>query len=144
MSSDFATASDATFDAIVVGSGMSGGWAAKELTERGLKVLLLERGREVVHRHDYPTEGKAAWELPYRGQIPEERVARDYAMQKKCYAFTGYTEHFFINDRENPYATPADAPFEWIRVFPSHQGHASSGTADGPFLADPDCDGDPG
>jgi choline dehydrogenase-like flavoprotein len=115
MSSDSATASDPSFDAIVVGSGMSGGWAAKELTERGLKVLLLERGREVVHRHDYPTEGKAAWELPYRGQIPEKRVAREYAVQKKCYAFTGYTEHFFINDRENPYATPEDAPFEWIR-----------------------------
>ncbi|HEX5789410.1 MAG TPA: GMC family oxidoreductase [Woeseiaceae bacterium] len=103
------------FDAIVVGSGISGGWAAKELTERGLKVLVLERGREVVHRHDYPTEGKAAWELPYRGQVPEERGARDHAVQKKCYAFTGYTEHFFINDRENPYATPADAPFDWIR-----------------------------
>lgn len=109
--------SAADFDAIVVGSGISGGWAAKELTERGLKVLLLERGRHVTHRHDYVTEGKAAWELPYRGQIPESVVARDYAVQKDCYALTDYTKHFFVNDRENPYATPEDKPFSWIRGY---------------------------
>ena len=65
------------FDAIVVGSGISGGWAAKELTERGLKVLLLERGRHITHRADYVTDGKAPWEMPYAGQIPEADVARD-------------------------------------------------------------------
>jgi len=105
------------FDAIVVGSGISGGWAAKELTERGLKVLLLERGRNVTHRQDYVTEGKASWELPFRGQIPETTVDRDYSVQKDCYAFTDYTKQFFVNDRENPYATPDDKPFIWIRGY---------------------------
>ena len=70
----------ADFDAIVVGSGISGGWAAKELTERGLKVLLVERGRHVTHREDYVTEGKANWQLPYRGQIPESVIDSDYAV----------------------------------------------------------------
>ena len=56
-----------SYDAIVVGSGISGGWAAKELTERGLTVLLLERGRMVEHRKDYTTEFKAPWEMPFRG-----------------------------------------------------------------------------
>jgi len=105
------------FDAIVVGSGMSGGWAAKELTERGLKVLLLERGRNVTHRQDYVTDGKANWEMPYRGQIPEAVVDRDYSVQKDCYAFSDFTKQFFVNDRENPYSTPADKPFTWIRGY---------------------------
>ena len=105
------------FDAIVVGSGISGGWAAKELTERGLKVLLLERGRHVTHRDDYVTEGKANWELPWRGQIPETMVERDYAIQKDCYAFTDFTKHFFVNDREHRYETPAGKPFSWIRGY---------------------------
>ena len=61
-----------TYDAIVVGSGMSGGWAMKELCEKGLKTLVLERGRLVEHGRDYVTEHKAAWELPYRGQVPPE------------------------------------------------------------------------
>ena len=112
-------ASDATteFDAIVVGSGISGGWAAKELSERGLKVLLLERGRHVTHRGDYVTEGKAAWEMPYRGQIPESVVDSEYAVQKDCYAFTDYTKQFFVNDRENPYSVAEDKPFTWIRGY---------------------------
>ena len=107
----------ADFDAIVVGSGISGGWAAKELTERGLKVLLLERGRNVTHREDYVTEGKANWQLPYRGQIPESVIDSDYAVQKDCYAFTDFTKQFFVNDRENPYATPDEKPFAWIRGY---------------------------
>ncbi len=105
------------FDAIVVGSGMSGGWAAKELTERGLKVLLLERGRNVTHRVDYPTDGKPPWEMPYGGQVPEAEVARDYPVQKDCYAFSDYTKHFFVNDRENPYETTTGNPFAWIRGY---------------------------
>ncbi len=105
------------FDAIVVGSGISGGWAAKELTERGLKVLLLERGRNVRHRVDYPTDGKAPWQMPYAGQVPEAKVARDYPVQKDCYAFSDYTKHFFVNDRENPYETTAGNPFAWIRGY---------------------------
>ena len=105
------------FDAIVVGSGMSGGWAAKELTERGLKVLLLERGRNVRHRVDYPTDGKPPWEMPYGGQVPEAKAAQDYQVQKDCYAFSDYTKHFFVNDRENPYETTPGNPFAWIRGY---------------------------
>ena len=105
------------FDAIIVGSGISGGWAAKELTEHGLKVLLLERGRSVTHREDYVTEGKGNWELPYRGQIPEETEASDYSIQKQCYAFNDFTRHFFVNDRENPYRTPEGKPFAYIRGY---------------------------
>ena len=62
------------FDAIVIGSGISGGWAAKELCEKGLKVLMLERGRMVEHRKDYITEGKGPWQLPYRGTLPIGRA----------------------------------------------------------------------
>ena len=105
------------FDAIVVGSGMSGGWAVKELTERGLKVLLLERGRNVRHRVDYPTDGKPPWEMPYGGQVPQEQASRDYAVQKTCYAFSDYTKHFFVNDRENPYETEPGSSFSWIRGY---------------------------
>jgi len=112
-----ASDSPAEFDAIVVGSGMSGGWAAKELTERGLKVLLLERGRHITHREDYVTEGKANWELPFRGQIPESIVENDYSIQKDCYAFNDFTKHFFVNDRESRYQTPTEKPFSWIRGY---------------------------
>ncbi|MBM38408.1 MAG: GMC family oxidoreductase [Woeseia sp.] len=105
------------FDAIVVGSGISGGWAAKELSEKGLKVLLLERGRNVQHRKDYSTEGKAAWEMPYAGQIPEALVDSDYPIQNQCYAFSDYTKHFFVNDREHPYCSPEKKPFSWIRGY---------------------------
>ena len=66
------------FDAIVIGSGISGGWAAKELTEKGMKVLMLDRGRMVEHRKDYITEGKGPWQLPYRGNLPPAEVERDY------------------------------------------------------------------
>jgi choline dehydrogenase-like flavoprotein len=80
-------------------------------------VLLVERGRKVTHREDYVTEGKGNWELPYRGQIPEQEVERDYSVQKDCYAFTDFTKHFFVNDREHPYETPDDKPFTWIRGY---------------------------
>ena len=108
---------NAEFDAIVVGSGISGGWAAKELCERGLKVLVVERGRKVTHREDYVTEFKGNWELPYRGQIPEPLLESDYAVQRGCYAFTDFTRHFFVNDREHRYETPEDKPFAWIRGY---------------------------
>ena len=62
-----------TYDAIVIGSGISGGWAAKELCEHGLKTLVLERGRNVVHLKDYPTANKSAWELPHRGQARRQK-----------------------------------------------------------------------
>lgn len=105
------------FDAIVVGSGISGGWAAKELTERGLKVLLLERGPNMIHGKDYVGEGKAPWEMPYRGRMNEELVSSDYYVQQDCYAFNDFTKQFFVNDRRHAYETPEDKPFTWIRGY---------------------------
>jgi len=104
------------FDAIVIGSGMSGGWAAKELTERGLKTLVIERGRHVEHRSDY-TDMKQPWELPNFGAVAEEQVARDYAIQSQCYAFSSANQHFWVKDSEHPYTHPEDKPFHWIRGY---------------------------
>ena len=101
------------YDAIVVGSGISGGWAAKELCEKGLKTLVLERGRNVEHAVDYVGEHKKPWELPNRGRVTPAVAENDYAVQSKCYAFDEATKHFFINDRQNPYVQ--DKPFTWIR-----------------------------
>ncbi|MEO7496150.1 MAG: GMC family oxidoreductase [Massilia sp.] len=103
------------FDAIVVGSGITGGWAAKELCERGLRTLMVERGRPVEHRSDYIGEGVDAWNMPNRGQVEEKLAAEQFAVQRKCYAFDDHTKHFFNNDRDMPYSTPADKPFDWIR-----------------------------
>ena len=105
------------FDAIVVGSGISGGWAIKELTERGLKVLLIERGSETIHGKDYVGEGKAPWELPYRGAIPEDTLNSEYFIQKQCYALNDATKQFFVNDRQHPYISDKKKPFSWIRGY---------------------------
>ncbi len=105
----------ARYDAIVVGSGISGGWAAKELTERGLNVLLLERGRMVRHGADYTTEGKAPYNFRFRLLGDQREDAREHAVQSTCTHFTEATAHFFVNDRLNPYTTDADKPFKWIR-----------------------------
>lgn len=103
------------YDAIVVGSGISGGWAAKELTEKGLKTLMVERGRPVEHRKDYVGEGIKPWQMPFRGKIENSIVDEQHYVQKKCYAFNDATKHFFGNDKDYPYSTPKDKPFEWIR-----------------------------
>lgn len=102
-----------SYDAIVIGSGMSGGWAAKELCEKGLKTLVLERGRGIEHITDYVTEHKQSWQLPHRGQTPVELAEKDYAVQKDVYLFDESTRHFFINDRLNPYVQKK--PYAWIR-----------------------------
>jgi choline dehydrogenase-like flavoprotein len=104
-----------TFDAIVVGSGLSGGWAVKELCEKGLKVLLLERGRSVVHREDYPTAMTEQWQLPHRGKM-DMQTRNDYWANVR----TGYTaneehRHFFTKDVDFPYAE--DKPFTWVRGY---------------------------
>src|SRR5207237_1396341 len=78
---------DDPYDAIVVGSGITGGWAAKELCERGLKTLVLERGRHVEHGKDYVTEWLQPWQLPHRGRGEQELYERDYPVQSKHYAF---------------------------------------------------------
>jgi choline dehydrogenase-like flavoprotein len=103
------------YDAIVVGSGIAGGWAAKELTERGLRTLLLERGRPVRHGLDYVTEGRSVSDFPFRLQGDQRRYADERPVQSRSPFVTEATDHFFVDDRRNPYTTPADRPFTWIR-----------------------------
>ena len=103
-----------TFDAIVVGSGMSGGWAAKELTGKGLKTLMLERGRDVKHLKDYPTTNLYPWEFEHRGVIPND-VQEANPIVNRCYAFREDAEHFFVKDHEHPYVQ--QKPFDWIRGY---------------------------
>ncbi|HEX6926733.1 MAG TPA: GMC family oxidoreductase [Longimicrobiaceae bacterium] len=110
------SASRARFDAIVVGSGVTGGWAAKELCERGLRVLVLERGPWVEHGQ-YPTEWLNPWEVALRGEPRSEEYQRDYPIQSNNYAFGEATKHFFVKDSEHPYLTPEDMPFRWIRGY---------------------------
>jgi choline dehydrogenase-like flavoprotein len=104
------------YDAIVIGSGMSGGIAAKELCERGLKVLVLERGRKIEHGTDY-TDTLMPWELPNNNQIPQDELARDYPIQSQCYAVNAATKDFWVKDSEHPYTTPEGRPFSWIRGY---------------------------
>ncbi len=103
-----------TFDAIVIGSGMSGGWAAKEFCEKGLKTLLLERGRDVKHLKDYPTTNMLPWEFPHRGQVPYA-IKKDNPVISKCYAFKEDAMHFFVKDKEHSYIQ--EKPFDWIRGY---------------------------
>jgi choline dehydrogenase-like flavoprotein len=103
-----------TFDAIVIGSGMSGGIAAKELCERGLKVLVLERGKNIDPAKDY-MDHLQPWELPNNNQVPQDEVAEHYPVQSQCYAFGPATKQFWVKDSEQPYSTPEDKPFSWIR-----------------------------
>jgi choline dehydrogenase-like flavoprotein len=108
--------SQPTFDAIVVGSGITGGWAAKVLAESGLKVLMLERGRRIEHGRYYVGEHMPPWQVPFRGKPLRELYARDYAVQSRVYAFDETTRHFWMNDRENPYITDERRPFQWVRA----------------------------
>lgn len=110
-------ANDTHFDAIVVGSGITGGWAAKELTEAGLKVLLLERGRMIEHQTDYKTELKAPWEMPFRGAGDAARYEKQFPVQMLNRHFTEFTENHFVNDAENPYQKVADTDFNWFRSY---------------------------
>ncbi len=103
-----------TFDAIVIGSGISGGWSAKELCEHGLKTLLLERGKDVVHIKDYPTATKNPWDFPHRGKIIPS-TAKENPILNKCYAYSEASEHFFVKDKEHPYIQ--EKPFDWIRGY---------------------------
>ncbi len=100
-----------TYDAIVVGSGISGGWAAKELSEKGLKVLLLERGGPMVHPN-YPTTSMDPWEFTHRGAVTKQEALDQY-VQSRHYSFKEDTKHFYIKDKENPYEEIKR--FDWIR-----------------------------
>src|SRR5258706_1721176 len=103
------------FDAIVIGSGISGGWADKELCEKGMKGLMLDRGRMVQHRKDYITEGKGPWQLPYRGSLPPAEVERDYSIAKWVGANLTAQTHFYNNDRLNRIDFENSKPFRWVR-----------------------------
>ena len=105
---------DRTFDVIVIGSGMSGGWAAKEFTEKGLKTLVLERGRDVKHLKDYPTTNMMPWEFEHRGEMPTA-IKEENPVVSKCYAFHEDAMHFFVKDKEHPYVQ--EKPFDWIRGY---------------------------
>lgn len=107
--------SNKKYDAIVVGSGISGGWAAKELCEQGLKVLLVERGPAVRHGIDYTGEGKPPWQLKHGGKVDHRLVQEQYQVQQRCYAFNEATRQFFGNDRDYPYTTAEGTRFDWIR-----------------------------
>lgn len=103
-----------TYDAIVIGSGISGGWAAKELCDHGLKTLVLERGRNVEHNKDYPTATKAPWEFKHRGQMTKE-FYQENPLISKAAGFGEDTAHFFIKDKDHPYIQ--EKPFDWIRGY---------------------------
>jgi choline dehydrogenase-like flavoprotein len=102
------------YDAIVVGSGITGGWAAKELTEKGLETLVLEAGRPINPDQDY-VEHVPVWEKRFRGMQDRQRVAADQPIQQKCTGMDEWNSKFFVNDRENPYTTEPNKPFLWIR-----------------------------
>jgi glucoside 3-dehydrogenase (cytochrome c) catalytic subunit len=99
------------FDVIVVGSGITGGWAAKEFCEKGLRVLLLERGKNVIHPN-YPTSTKNIWEFPHRGSLSRQDKARS-PIQSRHYSYREDNKDFYINDLENPYHEIQR--FDWIR-----------------------------
>jgi choline dehydrogenase-like flavoprotein len=103
-----------TYDAIVVGSGITGGWAAKELAEKGLRTLVLEGGRPIVPEEDY-VEHVPVWEMKFRGMGDRRHVREDQPIQGTCYACDEWSSKFFVSDKEHPYATEPGKPFRWIR-----------------------------
>jgi choline dehydrogenase-like flavoprotein len=103
-----------TYDAIVVGSGISGGWAAKELAEKGLKTLVLERGRDVKHG-EYPTAMMETWEFEHRNQIPPQALERQAKQSRTGYTTKEHSAHWFVDDIDNPYSE--DKRFDWCRGY---------------------------
>jgi choline dehydrogenase-like flavoprotein len=103
-----------TYDALIVGSGVTGGWAAKELTEKGLNVLVLEAGRPIVPEKDY-VEHVPIWEMKYRGW--DERAEREKTQPIQIAAgdCDEFSNKFFVSDLENPYTTAPGKPFTWVR-----------------------------
>jgi choline dehydrogenase-like flavoprotein len=106
----------AEFDAIVAGSGITGGWAAKELTERGLKVLMIERGPMLEHRKDYKTEFTPPWELPFRGLGDPKVLATSKRIQKQAW-MNEWTQDMFVDDDVDLYETPPESDFRWLRGY---------------------------
>src|SRR6187401_939577 len=102
------------YDAIVVGSGISGGWAAKELTEKGLKTLMLERGRNVEHIKDYVNANKGPWEFPHRGGRTQEMI-HNYPVLKRDYPLSETNLDFWTNEHDCPYTEVKR--FDWFRGY---------------------------
>ena len=105
---------DNKFDAIVIGAGMTGGWAAKEFTEQGLNTLLLERGPNIEHIKDYPTTNLQPWELKHRGRLTSKDL-KENPIVSRCYAYREDAKHFFVKDNEHKYNQIK--PFDWIRGY---------------------------
>ncbi|MEO0369109.1 MAG: GMC family oxidoreductase [Pseudomonadota bacterium] len=103
-----------TFDAIVIGSGISGGWAAKELTEKGLKTLVLERGRDIKHG-EYPTANSDPWDFKYRGLLTREEKARQFKQHRTGYTTRPTHNFYFVDDIDHPYNE--DKRFDWMRGY---------------------------
>jgi choline dehydrogenase-like flavoprotein len=103
-----------TYDAIVIGSGISGGWAAKELTENGLKTLMLERGRNIEHVKDYTNAMKAPWEYPHRGGHTLQMV-KDYPVLSRDSFVVETNLDYWVNEKESPYTEKK--PFDWFRGY---------------------------
>jgi choline dehydrogenase-like flavoprotein len=103
-----------TYDAIVVGSGISGGWAAKELTEKGLKTLLLERGRNIEHIKDYVNANKAPWEFEHRGGRTQKMI-EEHPVLKRDYVLTEVNQDYWVDEKESPYVEVK--PFDWFRGY---------------------------
>ena len=109
-----------TYDAIVIGSGISGGWAAKELTEKGLKTIMLERGRDIVHIKDYVSANKAPWEFPHRGSRTQQLI-KDHPVLKRDYPLNEANPDYWVNEQESPYVEVKR--FDWFRGY--HMGGRS-------------------
>jgi choline dehydrogenase-like flavoprotein len=103
-----------TYDAIVIGSGISGGWAAKELTEKGLKVLMLERGRNIEHIKDYVNANKAPWEFPHRGGKTQQMIT-DYPVLSREYTLNEQNLDYWASDKDSPYTEKKR--FDWFRGY---------------------------
>jgi choline dehydrogenase-like flavoprotein len=102
------------YDAIVIGSGISGGWAAKELTEKGLKTIMLERGQNVEHVKDYENANKHPWEFPYRRRKTQQMM-EDYPVLSRHYGSVKGNLDWWVNEKENPFVE--EKPFDWIRGY---------------------------
>lgn len=112
---------DNTYDAIVVGSGISGGWAAKDLTEKGLKVLLLERGRDIPHIKGYVNALTETWQFPHRG-LRTQQMIENYPVLKRDYPLNETNLSYWVNEKESPYTETKR--FDWFRGY--HVGGRSS------------------
>src|SRR6185295_1255430 len=105
---------DNVYDAIVIGSGISGGWAAKELCEKGLKTIMLERGRDIVHVKDYVNANKEAWDYPHRGRRTQELIS-EYPVLKRDYPLSETNLDYWCSDKDSPYTEIKR--FDWFRGY---------------------------